>query len=196
MTSGFYISCIMNREDRGWREFSDKVSLLMAKKEKMPFSANMNFQKALTEELRSYKPKASVELLERHKGVLFAKNLTNINPSEIFKLLRETEARFSNVLRIIPLDLLIKFDEQRIKNTIQESCIEGSFKIMFEGRLCEKDIKEKIFEIIIPNVGCKVDLENPRNVIVVQAFKNFIGLSVIKNDDRNFNFNQMLIPKS
>jgi hypothetical protein len=78
--------------------------------------------------------------------------------------------------------------ELTLKNYLKDHPVTGSFKIQFEGRLCSENLKGELFKILIPLINCKVDLTNPEFTILIQAFKNLIGITVIKTDKKNFNF--------
>lgn len=193
LKSGFYISCIMNREESAYREF-------VAKAANMELNAGIScsfpvadFAKELRQELRALKTNKNFAKIDEYKSILIIENKTIFTASEIFERLREQECIFHSIQRILPLDIYIKYDESEIRRYVLEKDISGSFKILYEHRLCDDNknndiMKDKIFGIIIPLVPCKVDLKNPDFVIIVQVFKNYIGLAVVKNDHKNFNF--------
>lgn len=79
--------------------------------------------------------------------------------------------------------------KEQISNYIKNNKFAGTYKILFEGRLCPTTLKEELFKIILPILTeNKVKLEGPENIILVQAFKGLIGLTAMKNDRNNFNF--------
>ena len=123
-----------------------------------------------------------------NKNDISNSHINQNSPSIIFSKLRDSNSSFHAIKRIIPLDFITNFDETAISAFIQRNQFSGSFKIQFEGRLCQPDLKTNLFKIIIPLIQNKVDLNTPEYVIVIQAFKGLIGLTIIKNDENNFNF--------
>lgn len=188
MFNGFVVTTIMNREDKAFAEFAAKVTGLAAPPNKEP-AGFVDFTAALSLELSRLKHHCqSFILKEKHKSILLVKNQTEHTPSEIFKWMRDRCVSFRNISRVVPLDLISKFDEAGIRSFVMENRRRGSFKILFEGRLCPEDLKSEVFKVILPLVDAKVDLTHPDFVVVVQAFKSLVGLCIIENDPRNFNF--------
>lgn len=187
MKSGFIITSIMNKEDKAFKEFNDKIGNIFNAPVQC-YNCNSNFQKLLSQEIRNLKTKKNFRLLEKYQSILFIDNNTSKKPSEILEYCRNCQISFRNILRIIPLNIIIKFEIQTIQKFILENPFEGTYKILYEGRLCPNDLKERIFQAIVPIISSKVKLNNPDYVIVVEGFKSFVGISVIKNDTKNFNF--------
>lgn len=185
--NGFFVSTIMNREDKGLREFYNTANKYV-KIEKAHLSNTSDFEAALLSELKSMKIKQNFSVLEKHKSMVILKNETKMIPSDIVISMRTKKAEFENVQRVLPLDILVKFDESKISDYIRSKQITGTFKIQFEGRMCPSDLKNNLFKIIIPLIDNKVSLDEPDYTIIIQAFKSLIGISVVKSDKDNFNF--------
>lgn len=188
MKNGFIITSNMNREDKSFKEFKDKVQGVVASPSKNSVNSQSNFYQLLMEELKNLKIKDIFAVKEKYKSFLLIENRSSAEPTDILRKCRNKNIEFKNVLRIVPLDFLSKFDQKSVENFILAHPFEGSYKILFEGRLCPEDLKERMFQIIIPLIHGKVKLVNPDYVIIIQAFKNFIGISVMENDVKNFNF--------
>lgn len=188
MKNGFFISCIMNREDKAFREFITKVSSFgWCGIQSVSFPVT-NFKAELARELKMFRSYKYFSLLDEYKSVMLIENKTNLPSTHLYNKMREMDMKFFNVQRILPLDLITSLESPQIASYIMNSKINGRFKILFEGRLCCTKTKEAIFKIIIPLVKSKVDLVSPEFIIVVQAFKKHIGISVVKGESRNFNF--------
>lgn len=185
--NGFLISTAMNKELKAFKEFSNKANSFV-NLEPTTLTNTTNFESLLLEELRNLKINDNFVLLEKYRSILVVKNKTKNLPSNIFKKLRDDNSTFYGIKRIVPLDFITKFDEISIRNFIIKNTFEGTFKIQFEGRLCADNLKSELFKIIIPLIDNKVDLSGPDFVIVIQAFKGLIGLTIMKNDVNNFNF--------
>lgn len=187
MVNGFLISTSMNKELKAFKEFSTKMDSFIQADQKQLDNFS-NFTESLAQELRNLKIHENFTVIEQYKSLLIVKNLTKSLPSELFNLLRVNDCVFHSIKRILPLELITKYDETVIASFIQRNKFVGSFKIQFEGRLCSPELKSNLFKIIIPLLENKVNLDTPDYVILIQAFKGLIGLSVMKNDDKNFNF--------
>lgn len=191
MGNGFIITCVINKEEKAFREFKDIVdssnfNINLAEK----IETKMDFSKQLALDLNKLRIKSSFIIKDKHKGILLVQNMSETSPVYIFNRLREKMTVFKNILRVLPLDLLYKFDHEIIQDFVRNHTFCGSYKIMFEGRLCQSDQKDRVFAAIIPIVENVVSLVNPENVIVVQAFKSAVGISIMKNDSKNFNFSK------
>lgn len=188
MKRGFFISCIMNREAQGFREFVTRMAALdLGGITECAFPVH-DFAQQLHDELFAYKSAKNFVKFDEYRSILLVESRLSLLPSQILVRIREAGIEFFNVQRILPLDLFIKYDEEAIKAYIMGQKIEGSFKILYEGRLCRDGMKEQLFKAILPHVQCQVALDRPEYIIVAQAYKSYIGLSVVKGDARNFNF--------
>lgn len=187
MFNGFIISTIMNREDKAFKEFVGKASSFSFNSS-TTVSTLDNFSTLLQNEVLQLKKNASFLLQSKYKSILLVKNQTSALPSDIFKWLRSSGVSFQHIQRIIPLDLIISFDPIMITNFVVQNKFSGKYKIFFEGRLCPENLKLEIFKVILPLITEKVDLDNPEYVVCVQAFKSFVGISIVGKDSNNFNF--------
>ena len=177
--NGFLLSTSMNKELKGLREFSDKMNSFETL-ERTEITNLSNFSQCLALELQNLRIRDSFTFIEKYKSLLIVKNYTLSLPSKLFIQLRANKCTFHAIKRIIPLDLITKYDEMVIAAY--------TFKIQFEGRLCPEDLKSNLFKLIIPLVDNKVDLNKPDYVIIIQAFKGLVGITVMENDLNNFNF--------
>ncbi|KAM0681011.1 hypothetical protein GINT2_000794 [Glugoides intestinalis] len=191
MFNGFIISTIMNREDKAFKEFVGKASSFSFNSG-IKISVLDNFSALLQNELQHLKKSARFLLQAKHRSILLVKNQTTSLPSDIFKWMRNCGVSFEHIQRIIPLDLITNFDVAMITDFVLQNKFSGRYKIFFEGRLCPDNLKIEIFKVIIPLITNKVDLDNPDYVVCVQAFKSFVGISILVNDSNNFNFSTSL----
>lgn len=191
MSSGFFIFCDINKENKAFLEFiNSTLTLNLYRIPKTSFPL-IDFESVLQSELKYFKDDKKFTLIDKYKSFILVKNKTNVLPSTIYKRIVKLNIKFKYVARIVPMDLLTSFDPSLITNYIMATSFNGTYKILFEGRLYEKEIKERLFQIIIPLIKCKVQLNNPEFLIVVQAYKKQIGITVIKNDFLNFNLSQI-----
>ncbi|KAI4291481.1 hypothetical protein PAPHI01_0755 [Pancytospora philotis] len=188
MGGGFFISCLMNREERGFKEFAERAGLLTMPDHAVEIGPGTDFRKELGDEVRLLKSQKRFAKLEEYKSFVLVSNHSDEQPSKLVQAMRRLGYSFTNVLRVLPLDIVTKYDEDKIAAYINANKFEGSYKIMFEGRLCDAQLKNKCFELIVPLIPCKVSLDAPDYVVLIQAFKSIVGLSVVPNDPNNFNF--------
>lgn len=191
MQNGFMVTTVMNREEKAFNEFSNSLARFSSASEEELTNLE-DFSIQLQKELRAIKKSTNFSVEEKYKSILIVKNKTKKNPTEIFMWMRKSGLSFKKVLRVIPLDLITKFDEEKIQSFIKEHRFSGTYKVFFEGRLCRNDLKTDLFKLIIPLIQEKVSLDNPEYLIIIQAFKSLIGISVIENDKRNFNFSEFI----
>lgn len=187
MKGGFLVTSIINREDKSFREFCSRFRSMRIEQSAVEVSCSSNFEKLLADELKALKAREDFAVLERAKSILVLSNRTRHLPTEIFGRLRSSRTEFCSILRVIPLDFFARFNREAIEEYILKNKFEGTYKVMYEGRLCPSGLKEKMLQIIVPLVHCRVKLEHPDFLIIVQAFKSFVGLTVMKNVD-GFNF--------
>lgn len=185
--NGFLISTTMNKEYKAFKEFSSQMNFFV-NTEKQELNNFTDFTSSLADELRNLKIQENFTLMEKYKSILIVRNKCKSLPSDLFLRLRTENSSFYDIKRIVPLDFITKFDEVAIAAFIQKNQFNGTFKIQFEGRLCPDELRTDLFKIIIPLINNKVDLKTPEYVIAIQAFKGLIGLTVMKNDSKNFNF--------
>lgn len=186
MKGGFLITSVINREEKALKEFLNKLKCITGEGAS-EISCTSNFGRLLADELRALKIREDLTVIEKFKSILVLQNRTEQTPTDLFARLRSSQAEFCNVLRVVPLDFLARFDQKSIEKYILENRFEGTYKVAYEGRLCPEGMREKMLQIIVPLVDRKVDLKNPDVLIVVQAFKSLVGLTVMKNVG-SFNF--------
>ncbi|KAI5175951.1 hypothetical protein PAEPH01_2205 [Pancytospora epiphaga] len=186
--NGFLVTCLMNKEERAYKEFIAKTTCLVVPGPETCIFPVIKFAAQLEKEIGQMKNKKKFVKIDEHKSILLFSNHTGMMPSSMFTLLRSLQLGFYSVLRIIPLDLITKFDEEKIITFIKNRNFTGSFKIMYEGRICDPETRERMFKLILPHIPGKVSLDNPDHIVIVQAFKSYVGLSVVSNDLKNFNF--------
>ncbi|KAI5148237.1 hypothetical protein ENBRE01_0197 [Enteropsectra breve] len=184
----FFVSCNMNKEDKALKEFQSKAELNATNFPIIEIGPSTNFEKELEFELAMLRSSKSFLKFEEHKSFVIVKSTGDILPSQIVKQFRNLNYEFKHVQRIVPLDYFGSFDEDKIKKYVMNTKFSGSFKIAYEGRLCPEGTKERIFQAVIPMVNSPVNLKNPDFVILVQAFKKHIGITITENDPKNFNF--------
>lgn len=188
MGGGFLVTSVINREERAFKELITRFRSMEIGPNTREVSCTSNFENLLADELRTLKNREDLTVLGKFRSILVLNNKTGYLPAEMFKKLRSSHAEFHSVLRIVPLDFFAKFNQEAIEEYILKNKFEGTYKVMYEGRLCPSGLKERMLQIIVPLVHCKVRLENPDFLIIVQAFKSFVGLTVMRNDSCNFNF--------
>lgn len=178
----------MNKEEHAYREFQ-RVSELLPPSvaESTPFPV-LDFGKALAGELRSFRSRKFFTKLDGYRSILWVSNHSEMRPSAICARMRELDVRFDHIRRVMPLDIITGFDPEQIRRYILGSYAGGSFKIQYEGRLCDSETRERVFGVILPLMTGKVVLDAPEYVVVVQAFRGHLGVSVVGRDARNFNF--------
>lgn len=187
MMNGFIITTVLNREDKAFKEFVGKVYGFDQKK--TPVINNLvNFTSLLNIELEKLKKQQNFILKEKHRSILIIKNLSETKPSDIFRWMRKNGLLFQYISRVIPLDFISNFNILEISKYILNNPFEGSYKILFESRISPDNLKEKIFETIIPLIPSKVNLKTPDFLVVVQGFKLLVGICIVENDIKNFNF--------
>lgn len=190
MPNGFFIFCNINKEKKAFYEFLKETTTLSLNNPIPTVNSSQifNFEAQLTHELEIFKKKKNFVLIEEFKSIIIVENRTSVLPSEIYnKIVNSSNMHFKYALRIVPIDLFTNIESDKIKSYILDKNFSGTYKVLFEGRLHDKATKEKIFKTIIPLINCKVKLVDPDFLVVIQAYKRKIGLTVIKNDYKNFN---------
>lgn len=188
MGSGFFLSCRKNREDEAFREFATMTEPLVVRSISRPSYPIADFTVELQRELLLFRSSRPFSIIDKHASLIFVENRTEQSPVEIVQRLRSRNAPCTNILRIIPLEILGHFDVEAIRQYVSSKSVSGSFKILYEARLCNAERKEAVFRTVLPLVNCRVALDNPEFVIVVETFKNLMGVSVLNRSDSSFNF--------
>jgi tRNA acetyltransferase TAN1 len=121
-------------------------------------------------------------------GLIVAK--TAFNPFEVIekfrKILHERPYEFRYMLRIIPVDRVVRTDLgeiQRVATEVGSKMGEGeTFRVTVEKRFTETPTRD-IIEAAAANIERKVDLHKPDNVLLIEVIGGLTGVSVIKPDD-------------
>jgi tRNA acetyltransferase TAN1 len=121
-------------------------------------------------------------------GLIVAK--TAFNPFEVIakfrEILRERPYEFRYILRVIPIEKVVRTDLGEIKRVARElsSKIGGdeTFRVTVEKRFTETSTKD-IIEAAAGEIERGVDLNNPSKIFLIEVIGGLTGISVIKPDD-------------
>ncbi|AFN83736.1 hypothetical protein EROM_091200 [Encephalitozoon romaleae SJ-2008] len=186
MRTGFFVSCRLNKEPKGLREVIGRLQGLVEPPTKDV--RGRSIRQILEEEIEEYKSSTKFAKHDSYRCILFLENRSAETSLSLFYKLRASKTRFEYVYRVVPLDNFFQFDEEKILESVRGLDESKSYKIVYEGRLCHADMKERVFNLITKNISLRVDLESPHYIIVTQAFKNSLGISVVEGEKENFNF--------
>ncbi|MBS7651181.1 MAG: THUMP domain-containing protein [Candidatus Bathyarchaeia archaeon] len=116
--------------------------------------------------------------------------LTSLNPldalSRLREIMRERPWEFRYILKITPVERLVRADLSEIGILSQELAgrigPEESYRVTVRKR--HSDISSRdIIDVVASKIGRRVDLENPDKIVLVEVISNFAGLSVITPED-------------
>ncbi len=121
-------------------------------------------------------------------GLIAAK--TVLDPMEVIKKLRrilhEHPYEFRYLLRVIPVQKVVRTDLREIQNAAKElgTKIEQNetFRITVEKRFTDTSTKS-IIEAAASVINRKVNLDNPDKILLIEVIGGLTGLSVIKPED-------------
>lgn len=121
-------------------------------------------------------------------GLIVAK--TAFDPFEVVKrfreILRERPYEFRYILRIIPIEKVVRTDLGEIQRAATElgSKIgkDETFRVTVEKRFTETSTRD-IIEAAAANIEREVNLNNPDKILLVEVIGGLTGLSVIKPDE-------------
>lgn len=121
-------------------------------------------------------------------GLIAAK--TVLDPMEVIKKLRrilhEHPYEFRYLLRVIPVQKVVRTDLKEIQNAAKElgTKIEQNetFRITVEKRFTDTSTKS-IIEAAASVINRKVNLDNPDKILLIEVIGGLTGLSVIKPED-------------
>lgn len=121
-------------------------------------------------------------------GLIVAK--TAFNPFEVIdklrKILHERPYEFRYLLRIIPIEKVVRTDLGEIQRAATElsSKIEKTetFRITVEKRFTETSSRD-IIEAAAANIERKVDLNNPSKILLIEVIGGLTGVSVAKPEE-------------
>jgi len=121
-------------------------------------------------------------------GLVVAK--TKLNPFKVIeglrKILAERPYEFRYILRVIPIERVIKTNLERIGRTVEELAKKISedetFRVTVEKRHTQLPTRA-IIEAAASKVERKVSLEKPDKIVLIEVLGGQTGISVIKPDD-------------
>ena len=122
------------------------------------------------------------------RGLIVAK--TKLNPFEtvekLRKLLNERPEEFRYVLKIIPIQKVVKTSLDEIRQVAKEFSsligLDEKFRVSVEKRHSEMDRME-IVKVAAEEIDRKVDLKNPDKILLIEVLGNLTGISVIRETD-------------
>ncbi|RJX15628.1 RNA methyltransferase [Candidatus Bathyarchaeota archaeon] len=122
------------------------------------------------------------------RGLVVAK--TKLNPFEavekLRKLLNERPEEFRYVLKIIPIQKVVKTSLDEIRQVAKEFSsligLDEKFRVSVEKRHSEMDRME-IVKVAAEEIDRKVDLKNPDKILLIEVLGNLTGISVIRETD-------------
>ncbi|MBS7649057.1 THUMP domain-containing protein, partial [Candidatus Bathyarchaeota archaeon] len=102
------------------------------------------------------------------------------------KILKERPSEFRYVLRVVPIEVVVKTRIEEIKRaaaSLHNKILENErFRVTVEKRHSEISTKE-IIEAAVENLNRRVDLNNPDKIILIEVLGRLTGVSVIKPRD-------------
>lgn len=121
-------------------------------------------------------------------GLLVAK--TSLNPfeavSKLRELLRERPWDFRHMMRVIPIEVVVKADVGEIASAVeglaQKIAPSEKFRVTVEKRHTSLSSME-VIKAAADKVDRKVDLENPDKVVLIEIIGPVAGVSVISPSD-------------
>jgi hypothetical protein len=189
MKKGFYISCKKGREEKAFKEVSGVLKNLLESSKEYSQYEDIDIEKEIKKEVDLLHSNP-FKIYFQYCSMLFISNGSSISSSHLYNLLRENQVSFVFAHRVVPFDAFFKFEETLLCEMIKCIKTDKTYKILYEERFVPENMKLRVFDCITSNLKCTVDLSNPYYLIVVQALKNFIGVSVIENEKFNFNFSK------
>ncbi|MGQ9507441.1 MAG: THUMP domain-containing protein [Candidatus Bathycorpusculaceae bacterium] len=121
-------------------------------------------------------------------GLIAAK--TAFNPFDVIKkfreILQERPYEFRYILRIIPIEKVVRTDLGEIQRAATELGSKigknETFRVTVEKRFTEISTRD-IVESAAANIEREVNLNNPDKILLVEVVGGLTGLSVIKPDE-------------
>lgn len=174
------------------------IAVYLSPRKKMPASFNL-----LVSTTRSGGKWACAELLKILKelgddeavvdetairGLIFGK--TNLDPFEVVhkmrSLLKETPWMFRSVLKVIPIEKVIRTDVGEIVDAVSTLAhkigADEVFRVTVEKRHTALSTKDIILAVASKIVN-EVDLEKPDKIVLVEILGNVTGISILKPED-------------
>jgi tRNA(Ser,Leu) C12 N-acetylase TAN1 len=189
MHTGFFVSCRLSKESRALREITLALQELAERPDSLYMHRNSpDYERMLEEEIRAYKSSSGFAKYIGYKNTFYLENKSPVPSKELFGRLRESRRRFEYVQRVVPMESFFRFNEARILKEVEGLDSDRTYRITFEGRLCDKEMRSKIFGLITQKLRMKVSLTSPFYNIIVHVFKTYVGISVMNNRECSFNF--------
>ena len=121
-------------------------------------------------------------------GLIAAK--TAFNPFEVIvkfrEILRERPYEFRYILRVIPIEKVVRTDLGEIKRVERELSKKigenETFRITVEKRFTETSTRD-IIEAAATEIERKVNLNNPDKILLIEVIGGLTGISIIKPED-------------
>jgi len=121
-------------------------------------------------------------------GLIAAK--TASNPFDVIekfrKILHERPYEFRYMLRIIPIEKVVRTDLGEIQRVATELAFkigkDETFRVTVEKRYTEISTRD-IIETVAANIEREVDLNNPDKILLIEVIGGFTGVSIIKPDE-------------
>ena len=130
-------------------------------------------------------PDAESEITEI-RGLLLAQSA--LNPFEVIEKLKELVASepwgVRYILRVLPIEAVVSTELDAIRQATKDLAAKigkDSFRITVEKRHSSLESIE-VIKAIAGEIECKVDLENPGMVVLVEIIGGQTGLSVLRPD--------------
>jgi tRNA acetyltransferase TAN1 len=129
-------------------------------------------------------PDAETEITEI-RGLLLAR--TTLSPFDVIDELKELMSsepwQVRYVLRVLPIEIVVPTELDMIRKAAKElsAKIDKSFRITVEKRHSPLESIE-VIRAIASEIDFKVDLENPRWIVLVQIIGGMTALAVIEPD--------------
>lgn len=188
MKSGFFVTCLKNKQSESYREISsildiefDLAGADVKEKESDLKSIFQNEKKKIKRfALETFKGIPNIYFIK--EKVKFINNEQDV--SKITEIVKSSKLRYTcNVNYLNYFGQYGDFKEEDLANFLDRQNFQGSstFKISFKQRCSDLDIKTRIFEIVLekfPNL--KVNLKKPDVIVIFQVIKCFIGFGITK----------------
>lgn len=121
-------------------------------------------------------------------GLIVAK--TSLNPFEVIerfrKILQERPYEFRYLLRVIPIEKVVRTDIDEISRVAHEFETRigenETFRVTVEKRFTGTSTRS-IIEAIASKINRKVNLEKPDKIVLVEVIGGLTGISLIKPED-------------
>jgi tRNA acetyltransferase TAN1 len=118
-------------------------------------------------------------------GLIAAK--VTLNPFDaiegLHKILRERPYEFRFMLRIIPIEKLVRTDLGEIQRAVTELSSkigeDETFRVTVEKRFSQIHTRD-IIEVAAANIEQKVNLKNPDKIVLIEVVGGLTGVSVVK----------------